>query len=288
MKDGSPLAPNTGRYVHQTALDECSASELVCLILGHDTKGCLQPCCLAAPSTTVPRKNRSPARRPNAADFETCPSRLAIIFSVRRGEPSKVRNRARARHHIGLATRGQKHKFRCSRASRGLNRGWSQFFSKQRCTRGLAKFATPALPRVLRRHRAALPLRRRAPRAPPKCTETDPPGRGPAQTHTHTPRTNPQTPSRPTTRYAAAARRHLHTNKAREKEKNTRGQKRWPRTTSKYAAWAPATWAGRPWPSSRRCAPALRSPWLISPRRLLTRGTRVINCPSTSLVWRRS
>ena len=40
----------------------------------------------------------------------------------------KVSDRARRRHHIGLAT-AQKHKFRCSRASRGLNRGWSQFFA---------------------------------------------------------------------------------------------------------------------------------------------------------------
>ena len=97
----------------------------------------------------------------------------------------KVSDRARRRHHIGLAT-AQKHKFRCSRASRALNRGWSHFLQTMVHAWTGNLFATPELPRV-RATRAALPLRRRAPRAPPKCTETDPPGRarifGP-----HTPR----------------------------------------------------------------------------------------------------
>ena len=75
-----------------------------------------------------PRLLRPPCSPPKRRGLRDVSISAAINFfsPTRRG--IKVSDRARRRHHIGLAT-AQKHKFRCLRASRGLNRGWSQFFA---------------------------------------------------------------------------------------------------------------------------------------------------------------
>ena len=118
----------------------------------------------------------------------------------------KVSDRVRRRHHIGLAT-AQKHKFRCSRASRGLNRGWSQFFANNGAREDwqlICNARVAARARHTRRVAAAPPGAGRA----AQMHRNRPAGSRAHFWTTHTPRD--RTPAATSTATdAVAARRHL-------------------------------------------------------------------------------